>query len=794
MRTICHYLFSSLCLIHLLHAAPTTTIEKPDFTKNQPIPEQAPHDWNLGATGARGWIYTNKLSTSEARQIKITSISKNSPAAKVLKQNDVILGIGTQPFTKDPRTSLGQALTQAEATDGKLNLMIWRQGKTSQAMITVPILGAYSATAPYHCPKSKKIIASGCEFIAHKIKHNNKHRHSITRSLNALALLASGEKKYLPLIEKEAKWAAQLTDNNLKSWSYAYAMIFLSEYIIATKDQTYLTGLKRLALETANGQSHVGSWGHRFVGGDGRLRGYGMMNSPGIALTIGLTLAREAGVEAPVVSEAIEKSAKLLRFYKNKGAIPYGDHYPWFKTHEDNGKCGMATMLFSLLGEKDTARFFANMSLASHGSERDGGHTGNFFNMLWALPSVNQSGPIASGAWMKQFGASYNDLARKWNGSFQHQGQPIAKNDSYHQWDTTGAFILAYAMPLKKITLARTTTIKPLTNKQALSIINDGKAWQFNQPHSYNQFSTEKLTEKLSSWSPIVRQRAAEAIHRKKLPKETTIKIIDTLLTSSNTYSQLGGSTLAALRKHTASIPALETCLTNKDLWVRVKSAEAIAATGKTAIHSLPKLLSIISKGASPQDPRAMEQRFISDATFNKMLRNPIKEVDKTLLHQAILAGLTNEDGRSRGSVSSIYSKLSFNEIKPLLPAIYEATKTPSPSGIMFSSKVRLAGINLLAKYHIEEGLQLCLTVMDIHKWGKGKRIKPCLDTIARYGKSAKPILPELIKLREYFNHPDRKGLAKFIPQLDQIITNINNPGNSQNTPKLRSIKSLIKN
>jgi len=240
MRTICHYLFSSLCLIHLLHAAPTTTIEKPDFTKNQPIPEQAPHDWNLGATGARGWIYTNKLSTSEARQIKITSISKNSPAAKVLKQNDVILGIGTQPFTKDPRTSLGQALTQAEATDGKLNLMIWRQG---------------------HCPKSKKIIASGCEFIAHKIKHNNKHRHSITRSLNALALLASGEKKYLPLIEKEAKWAAQLTDNNLKSWSYAYAMIFLSEYIIATKDQTYLTGLKRLALETANGQSHVGSWG-----------------------------------------------------------------------------------------------------------------------------------------------------------------------------------------------------------------------------------------------------------------------------------------------------------------------------------------------------------------------------------------------------------------------------------------------------------------------------------------------------------------------------------------------------
>ena len=48
--------------------------------------------------------------------------------------------------------------------------------------------------------------------------------------------------------------------------------------------------LRRIALEAANGQSIVGSWGHKFAGEDGRLVGYGMEyegqwgNLPGICL------------------------------------------------------------------------------------------------------------------------------------------------------------------------------------------------------------------------------------------------------------------------------------------------------------------------------------------------------------------------------------------------------------------------------------------------------------------------------------------------------------------------------
>jgi hypothetical protein len=125
-----------------------------------------------------------------------------------------------------------------------------------------------------------------------------------------------------------------------------------------------------------------------------------MMNSPGVPLTISLVLARAAGVNDPELARAIELSARLLRFYIGKGAVPYGDHHPWIETHEDNGKCGMAAVLFNLLGEAKGAEFFSRMSIASHGPERDTGHTGNFFNILWSIPGVAQSGPHATGAWM----------------------------------------------------------------------------------------------------------------------------------------------------------------------------------------------------------------------------------------------------------------------------------------------------------------------------------------------------------------------------------------------------------
>jgi hypothetical protein len=56
----------------------------PDFTKGDVVAKDGPHDWTLGPTGARGWIYTNSGHSGEARQILVTAVAKGSPCEPVL--------------------------------------------------------------------------------------------------------------------------------------------------------------------------------------------------------------------------------------------------------------------------------------------------------------------------------------------------------------------------------------------------------------------------------------------------------------------------------------------------------------------------------------------------------------------------------------------------------------------------------------------------------------------------------------------------------------------------------------
>jgi hypothetical protein len=328
-------------------------LSNPDFTKGDTLPENPPHDWTLGATGARGWIFSANGNSHDARQILVTAVAKASPADGILERGDVILGIDGKAFEDDARVVFAKAITQAESTAGKgtLSLMRWRAGTTDMVTITLPILGTYGITVPYDCPKSRRIVEMSCASLARRMSDPNyaKGMHSIPRSLNALALLGSGNAEYLPLVTREAKWAADFTTNGYKSWDYGYVMTFLAEYVMATHDTSVMPGLTRLAIETARGQSAVGTWGHRFALPSGNLEGYGCMNQPGLALTIGMVLAREAGVKDPDLDRAIAKAAGFLRWYVDKGAVPYGDHAP-FPAHEGNGKCASAAVLFDLLG------------------------------------------------------------------------------------------------------------------------------------------------------------------------------------------------------------------------------------------------------------------------------------------------------------------------------------------------------------------------------------------------------------------------------------------------------------
>ncbi len=748
-----------------LPGAPRGKMSNPDFTKGDPIPAGADHDWNLGATGARGWMFSDKMVTTDARQIRVTKVEKGSPADGVLAVGDVILGVAGKRFAHDPRPELGKALTAAESESGggRLTLLRWREGKTGSVALKLPVLGSYSATAPYECPKSRRILEQGCASLAKRVAAPSYRNPAITRSLNALALLASGDPDYLPIVREEAQWAAGFSSDGYKTWHYGYVIMFLSEYVLATKDTSVMPGLRRLALESARGQSVVGSWGHRFAGEDGRLMGYGMMNAPGLPLTISLVMARAAGVKDPEVSTAIERSARLLRFYIGKGAIPYGDHHPWIQTHEDNGKCGMAAVLFHLLGESEGAEFFSRMSTASHGPERDTGHTGNFFNMTWALPGIAPSGPRATGAWMNEFGGWYFDLARRHDGTYLHQGPPQMRRDSYRGWDCTGAYLLAYALPLKKIYLTgkRPSKIPQLDSKAAEKLMRDGRGWSNKDRNSaYDGLGTEDLLERLRSWSPVVRERAAMALGRRG-DKVRLADIVD-ILEARDLYSRLGAcQALAQLRARSApTVPALRRTLKARDLWLRIKAAEALAAVGKPAMKAVPELLQMLAVVDKENDPRGMQQRYLSFALFNThggMLGRSLEGVDRDMLFKAVRGGLQNEDGRARGSIGSVYRNLSYEELKPLLPEIRRAIAEPAPSGIMFADGIRTSGLELFAKHHIDDGIELLADyARNQKKHGSQKRIVQVMAMLEKYGAHAQRVIPHLKETANYFETEER--------------------------------------
>ncbi len=114
----------------------------PDDVKNcsrlhprRKIPKGAKHDCNLGPTGLRGWIYCDKLVTTDARQILVTKVAKASPAA------DAFPGRRCNPRGRRKAVLLRPAhragksnhVAESKAGEGKLALTRWRAGKSTRS-------------------------------------------------------------------------------------------------------------------------------------------------------------------------------------------------------------------------------------------------------------------------------------------------------------------------------------------------------------------------------------------------------------------------------------------------------------------------------------------------------------------------------------------------------------------------------------------------------------------------------------------------------------------------------------
>ena len=451
-----------------------------------PIPYAGIRNWhithNLGPTGARGWVYGDRGHSRESREILIKSVEPGSPADGVLQIYDLIVGAAVppntpstewqstpelRPFDADARMSLARAMTWAESTkgQGKLRLLRHRDGKVEPVTIQLPVMGDYSATAPFDCPKSERIAQGAAEFLAERMPVEGFSK-GVSEPLAAALLLAAGEDRYLDHVRRSAYQMSinnTISDAGHETWRWGNTNTFLAEYYLATGDKRVLPTIEEYCNVLADGQCNPGTWGHRAVP-DFIPPGYGSVNSTGVVCFLSIVLGDQCGVNFN--KESIRHSINFYGSYVGRGTIPYGDHPPYYDA-TGNGKNGGAALAFNLLGAESATQWFARLTSSTNLTSFENGHSGNYFNQTWSPLGASLAGKENYSNFWARFN-SYRDLARRRDGSFMTQPWPhkregdLGTGNYVHRgpmW-STGGFALSYLAGTERLAiLGRTDSV-----------------------------------------------------------------------------------------------------------------------------------------------------------------------------------------------------------------------------------------------------------------------------------------------------------------------------------------------
>lgn len=797
-----------------------------DFTKGD-VPGKAV-DWNLGATGARGWMEGKDHETRLTRQILITSVEEGSPADGILQTGDVILGIGEQPFDSDARMAFGKALTQAETEvgRGKLRLLRWRAGKTETVTVVIPVLGSYSRTTPWDCPKSEKIVDAACEYLINSDVFSRKDILRPEPQVATLALMATGEPEHLEVATAQVKKLIDLAANSGKyppislyaTWDWGYANLVLCEYYLLTGDKAALPAIRKFATFLAEGQSGVGSWGHRMAAPNhGPAPGYGAMNQAGTIAWMSLSLAKRCGVTDGEIEDAIGRGQNYLNSFIGKQPVSYGDHRTLTpRAHDDNGKSSAAAVAYAVLGDPQGTAFYSRMTVASH-AVREEGHTGIWWSLLWGPLGAARAGEEACSAFLQEL-TWLNDLERRWDGGFIYQGKPgfgngvdpetgrqlvYAEHTTPH-WDTTGSRILMYCLPRQKLAITGKEVLAvAIPSGEIEDVLEAGRFTGLSRKEihlKYDDLTTPEILAKLGSWSPVVRNQAAQSLAKKeRVPLEQLIA----LLKGSDPYATYGAA--LALQwlgeRGQGAVPALANRLATDDPMLRTYVISALTKMGGRA--AIKPLLELATKEI-PGDPYGLVQRDITRGLFRKggLLEESIEGVDLAMLIPAADRILQCPGAEARLLiVNKVLDELTFEELAPLWPSMVAALRVTAPTNVMSGAGVRVGIATLLAKHKVEEGMELIFEYLRKQKGhGSANRNGILTDLLTQYGAAAKPLIPEM---REYMKKaeveyewvdksrpPIRDFYKKQVPHLQAAIEAIEA---STETPELKSIKPYLK-
>ena len=797
------FLILGVAELNVLHAADKTP---PDLTVDNKVDRS--QTYNLGATGLRGWIYTKAANyldsiqgrtTTASRQILVTHVGAKSPADGIIQVDDIIMGVSGKPFSDDARKSIAVAIQEAEKKNNKgtLSLLRWRGGKTENVDIKLNVMGTYSDTAPYNCPKSTLIFEQACQALG-----KEPLKEDLWGAINGLALIASGKPEYLPRVQEFARKMSPPTlrielKPGMAIWDWGYKNLFLCEYYLLTGDKEVLHGITEYTLALAKGQSLYGTFGHGIsrLTADGKLHGsippYGPVNEAGLIGNLAIVLGKKCGIKDPEIDPAIARAAGFFGYFVDKGTIPYGEHEPW-PYHENNGKGSMTAVMFALQGNKiPAAQFFAKMSTAGY-ANREIGHTGQGFSYLWSALGANVGGPTATSAFMKE--ASWHlDLVRRCDGTFTYDGAEqygAGKTDdntyygksSYYGLSPNATYVLTYAIPLKKIYITGrdANAASWLSKEEVASAIASGR---FDLERKNK--NPQQLIAAFADWSPIVRGWAAEEFARRPEAKAATAQLISLAGGKDAHVAQASCEALGHLSS-VEGLPVLTQQLAHQDRWVRFKAAQAIRKMGGAAKPALADILKALVATAEPAypvdwaDPIQLTHGQLAAAIFQGPLKDALKEVDVKLVYAAIQVVSRNPDGMARATLRQYFeSRLTTEDVDVLAPDILVAVLTPCPADMMFSNEIRMGGFKALTKYLYKEGVAAGVALATTQGGhGSENRTGEIMKEIVRYGSAAQEAIP---------------GLKALIVDFNDQVKRKEYPGGELNDRRVNAVEAAIK-
>jgi hypothetical protein len=340
-------LLSTLLGLSALFAAPLNAggsssgadhYTEPPLFSLRPSPAAESNFGCVGATGLMLRVYPGVV-------LKVEDMTPQSPAAGKFTKGEIISGInGVAIKGRNPYNLLGQALTSAEAGNGKMVFEVLSQegAQPRKVMVDIPVLGAYSQTWPLKCKKSETIIKNAAAYYAsHKVG-------GVEESLRLLFLLSTGDDQYLPLVKAHIdNFAKNPKGLGNCTWNNGYTGILCAEYFLRTGDATAQPILQYLCDNARDGQAYGVAWAHTsFTCNPGYVAG-GILNAASAQVVTTLLMAKECGVK--VDDKTLLGSLRFFYRFAGHGAVPYGDHRG--EGLGSNGKDGMGAAMMHIASQ-----------------------------------------------------------------------------------------------------------------------------------------------------------------------------------------------------------------------------------------------------------------------------------------------------------------------------------------------------------------------------------------------------------------------------------------------------------